>query len=169
MQYLKTIPVIATKLEPVKQEVTVVGLKEEFDEEIEYLEIDDDYEDDVDEAAGVGDGVDDDDEEEGEDEDPSISLPADECDETSALNRDSDDGLDESEVGLSTENNAKTEAKPRNRPIPSHWNANDGPVECDLCGQKFWRKYLINSHLATKHGLRRKFSCISCPKLFRTK
>lgn len=56
-----------------------------------------------------------------------------------------------------------------NRPIPSHWNANNAAVQCDICGMSFWRKYSIISHFSKVHGLHRKFSCESCPKMFQSK
>lgn len=56
-----------------------------------------------------------------------------------------------------------------NRPIPSHWNANNAAVQCDMCGMSFLRKCSIIPHFAKAHGLDRQFSCESCPKLFRSK
>lgn len=53
------------------------------------------------------------------------------------------------------------------RPKPSHWNANDACVECDLCGMSFWRKCMLVQHFGKQHDLLGQYSCESCTRVFR--
>lgn len=53
--------------------------------------------------------------------------------------------------------------------IPSHWNSNDAPVECDICGESICNKSTFNKHLAKEHDLHRRYSCQFCPKMFQTR
>lgn len=69
----------------------------------------------------------------------------------------------------STRKRQRRQSELDNRPIPSHWNVNDASVECDMCGITLARKYSLVVHFAKEHGLRGRFSCESCPEVFRYK